>query len=86
MSTDSGAVLGRRCFGISSSKSHLRIASFCRRRPGTLVGSPIARYELGRSAFTTPFSTGMPLKAAQGRETGQGRKKTLKILNHGKNT
>jgi hypothetical protein len=64
----------------------LRIASFCRRRPGTLIGSPTARYKLGRSVFAMPFSTYMLLKAAQGREAGQGRKKTLKIQKHGKNT
>jgi hypothetical protein len=86
MSIDSAAVRGRRCFGASSSKLHLQIASLCRRRPGILIGSPTARYKLGRSVFVMPFSIYMLLKAAQGREAGQGRKKTLKIHKHDKNT
>lgn len=86
MSIDSGAVLGRRCCGPSSLKSHLRIASFCRRKPGSLVGSPIPRFKLGKRLFTTPFSTSTAPIAAQGRDAVQGRKKTARILKHGKFT
>jgi hypothetical protein len=64
----------------------LRIASFYRRRPGTLVGSPTVRYRLGRNAFITPFSTVIPLKVMKRREAVQGRRKTLKIQKHGKIT
>jgi hypothetical protein len=65
---------------------HLRIASFYRRRPGSLVGSPIARFEIGKRLFTTQFSTSTALIAAQGRDAVQGRKKTARILKHGKFT
>jgi len=65
---------------------HLRIASFYRRRPRSLIGSPIARFELGKRLFTTLFSTSTAPVAAQGRDTVQGRKKTARILKHGKFT
>jgi hypothetical protein len=64
----------------------LRIASFCRRRPGSLVGSPIARFETGKRLFITPFSTSTAPIAASGRDAVQGRKKTARILKHGKFT
>jgi hypothetical protein len=64
----------------------LRIASFCRRRPGSLVGSPIPHFELGKRLFTTPFSTSTAPIVTQGREAAQGRKKTARVLKHGKIT
>jgi hypothetical protein len=64
----------------------LRIASFCRRRPGSLVGSPIAHFKLGKRLFTMPFSTNTHLTVTQGREVAQGRKKTMIIQKHGKIT
>jgi hypothetical protein len=64
----------------------LQIALFYRRRPGSLIRSPIARFELGRSAFITLFSTSTAPIVTQGRDTVQGRKKTVKIFKHGKIT
>jgi hypothetical protein len=64
----------------------LRIASFYRRKHSRLIGSLIAHFKLGRNAFTTPFSTDTGLIVTQGRDAVQGRKKTPKILKHGKFT
>jgi hypothetical protein len=57
----------------------LRIASFYRRKRGSLVGSLIPHFKLGKRLFTTPFSTDTLLIVTQGREAAQGRKKTLKV-------
>jgi hypothetical protein len=64
----------------------LRIASFCRRRPGTLIGYLTLLCGLGKRLFTTPFSTDILQKVRLGRDAVQERKKTLKIPLHAKIT
>jgi hypothetical protein len=64
----------------------LRIASFYRRKHGSLVRSPIPRFKLRRNAFIMLFLIDTLLKVTLGRETAQGKRKISTIKKPGKIT
>jgi hypothetical protein len=64
----------------------LQIASFYSSKHQALTESPTQLSKTGRNASITRFSTHTQQKAGQGRGTAQGRKKTLKMKKHTKNT
>jgi hypothetical protein len=50
------------------------------------IGRDISHRRIGGSAFQTPYSTHIIKKVKQGRDIGQGPKRTSIIKKYGKNT
>jgi hypothetical protein len=65
---------------------HLLIAISFNYMVPSQIGRDIGHRRIGGSAFQTPYLTHIIKKVKQGRDIGQGLKRTLIIKKYGKNT